>query len=359
MEERPENAIPKVHMDYCFMGRKSDDLQHILVARYRDTRMIVSFLVQKKGAVDDSVIRRLLQFFRELGYQENKVVVRSDQESPMLAVTERGEAQTISEHSPMRSSGSKGVVERAIKEVEYQVRTMKSAIDQSVKTDIGAESNILTWMIECAGVLINWYLVGKDGKAAYECLKGIGFAVTVMFRRVPLPGKLAKLESLWENGILAGYRAQSGEYMVICDNGVYKTRTIRRSPKEERWDRAAIEEVRFTSWMIKERSAKDEFNGCQEQEHRASVDVEVNKDIEVELTLPPRYVDPTHRRIYITKAVVDKFGGTDGCLGCTTALLGGTGVAHNEQCRERIEKLMRKDPSEKPGEGRSSSRITG
>ena len=28
-EERPENAIPEVPMDYCFMGRKSDDVQPI------------------------------------------------------------------------------------------------------------------------------------------------------------------------------------------------------------------------------------------------------------------------------------------------------------------------------------------
>ena len=28
-EERPENATPEVHMDYCFMGRKSDDVQPI------------------------------------------------------------------------------------------------------------------------------------------------------------------------------------------------------------------------------------------------------------------------------------------------------------------------------------------
>ena len=118
-EERPEKAIPEVHMDYCFMERKSDDVQPMLVARDRDTRMTVSFLVQKKGAVDDYVIRRLLQFLRELGYRENKVVVRSDQESPMRAVAEklakeRGEAQTILEHSPVRSWGSNGV-ERASK----------------------------------------------------------------------------------------------------------------------------------------------------------------------------------------------------------------------------------------------------
>ena len=80
---------------------------------------------------------------------------------------------------------------------------MNSALDQSVKTDIGAESNIRTWMIQFAGVLINRYLVGKDGKTAYERLKekaskmlGIGFAETVMLRRVLLPGKLAKLEPL-------------------------------------------------------------------------------------------------------------------------------------------------------------------
>ena len=124
---------------------------------------------------------------------------------------ERCEAKTAKEHSPVRSSGSNGVVERAIKEVEYQVRTMKPALDQNVITDIGAESSILTWMIEFASVLINRYLVGKDVKTAYERLKGkaskmlgIGFAETVMFRRVPLPGKMAKLESLWEKGILAG-----------------------------------------------------------------------------------------------------------------------------------------------------------
>ena len=89
------------------------------------------------------------------------------------------------------------------------------------------------------------------------------------------------------------------------------------------------------------------LNGSQEQEHKASVDIEINKDIEVELKLHPRHVDPNPRRVYITNAVVEKFGGTDGVLVAQPLCSEGTGVAHNEQCRERIEKLMRKDPSEK------------
>jgi hypothetical protein len=33
---RPESAIPEIHMDYCFVGRKSEDAQPIFVARDRD-----------------------------------------------------------------------------------------------------------------------------------------------------------------------------------------------------------------------------------------------------------------------------------------------------------------------------------
>ena len=46
------------------------------------------------------------------------------------------------------------------------------------------------------------------------------------------------------------------------------------------------------------------------------------------------------------KAEHEKFGGTEGCFGCTTAMLGGKGVVHSERCRERIEEHIRKDPTE-------------
>ena len=121
------------------MDRKSDDVRPILVARDRVTRMTVSFLVQRKGVVNDNTIKRLLQFSQELGYHENKVVFQFDQESPMWAVVE-SEAQTSMKHSAVRSS-------------------------------IGLRP------------------VCEHGKAS--TMLGIGFAKTVMFRRVPLFGKLA------------------------------------------------------------------------------------------------------------------------------------------------------------------------
>ena len=68
------------------------------------------------------------------------------------------------------------------------------------------------------------------------------------------------------------------EHVVIGEDGVYKTRTIRRVPEEERWDRAAVEEVKFTPWMFKERSAKEKLDGSQEDGHRTSMDTKINKE---------------------------------------------------------------------------------
>ena len=76
-------------------------------------------------------------------------MIRSDQKSLMRAVVEklakeRSEAQTVVEYSPVRSSGSNGVVERAINEEDHQVRTIKTGPDQNVNTDSGVASSILT-----------------------------------------------------------------------------------------------------------------------------------------------------------------------------------------------------------------------
>ena len=202
---RDEEGVAEVHMDYCFIGTRTEETQPVLVVRERDSRMMLSFLVREKGASDPYVIKRVLAFLTEIGHVGNKLIIKTDQESSIKAVAEkvaaeRADAQTIIEHSPVRSSGSNGIIERGIKEFEYHVRSMKSALDERLGSSILADSNILPWMIEFSSVLINRYLVGKDGKTAYERLKGksskmfgFEFAEMVHFRRIPLPGRLGKL----------------------------------------------------------------------------------------------------------------------------------------------------------------------
>ena len=75
---------------------------------------------------------------KEIGHTSN-VIMKCDQESSIKAVVdkvaERREGQTVMEHSPVRSSGSNGIIERGIKDVEYQIRCMKSALDDRIRTD--------------------------------------------------------------------------------------------------------------------------------------------------------------------------------------------------------------------------------
>ena len=71
------------------MGGRSEDAQPIMVARDRDTRMTLSFLVREKGAADPYVVRRLMAFIKEVGHEGQRIVVKCDQESPIRALVDK------------------------------------------------------------------------------------------------------------------------------------------------------------------------------------------------------------------------------------------------------------------------------
>ena len=75
---------------------------------------------------------------------------------------------------------------------------------------------------------------------------GFEFGERVLFRRVPVSAKLARLDSLWNIGVFVGYRSTTGEYMVVTPEGAWKTRTLRRQPEEERWRREDVESMKYT-----------------------------------------------------------------------------------------------------------------
>ena len=355
---RDLDAVPELHVDYCFMGKKEEKAQPILVARDRDTKMTLSFLVKEKGAVDMYVVKRIMAFLKELGYEGIKIIIKSDQESPIKAVIDKvmqlREGATVPEHSPVRSSGSNGIIERAIKEVESRVRCMKSALDERIGGDLSAKSNVLPWMVEFASVLINRYLVGRDGKTAYERAKGksskmlgFEFAERVHFRRAPTPGRLGKLDTLWHHGVFVGYRSISGEYMVVTEEGAYKTRTMRRMPFEERWSKEAVENLKYTPWRVKDPS-DDREGGYKDRDHVPDLQIDVDKSVLPEAAFGPAPPsEPIPRRVYITKATLERHGITDGCLGCAQHVLGGPSMPHSEDCRKRIEQSMRADPEDR------------
>ena len=232
--------------------------------------------------------------------------------------------------------------------VQGQLRAMKSALDTRVGVDIRSTSNILPWMVEYASVLINRYLVEKDGKTAYERFRvkksrmlGFEFGESVQFRRIPLRGRLGKLDRLWQTGLFVGYRTQSGEYMVANSEGVFKTRTMKRIPENERWNKSEIEGMPWTSLKFKTSGG----TGSPGESDRAGLDsfLDIEIDKSISMPAPPRVEqDAMSRRVYITRAVLNQYGITDGCVGCANSTIGGTGILHSEECCRRIEKEMKK-----------------
>ena len=55
----------------------------------------------------------------------------------------------------------------------------------------------------------------------------------------------------------------------------------------------------------------------------------------------PEIPESIARRMYIKKTDIEKFGETDGCLGCRNIMLGKPLQSHTQACRDRIEGHLR------------------
>eukprot|EP00973_Karenia_brevis_P060106 8363290-Karenia_brevis.AAC.1 len=60
--------------------------------------------------------------------------------------------------------------------------------------------------------------------------------------------KLEKIESRWEYGIFAGVNRRSNEFVISTVNGIVKSGSIKRIPKEERWGEHNLRWVKSAPW---------------------------------------------------------------------------------------------------------------
>ena len=199
-----------VHVDYCFMGSKGDATTRcIVVAKDYEHKCVMASVVLVKGLSHELPAKRIVAFIRELGLEGQDLVLRSDQEPALQdLLAEVGKRQTPAKTfygvSPVGSSASNGVAERGVQTVEGQVRVLKDALE----TEILSNHNILAWLVEFAGTVVNRYEVGRDGKTPYERLRGkqsrligLEFGEKVNFGRTAVGAKMAKLDSLWSDGV--------------------------------------------------------------------------------------------------------------------------------------------------------------
>lgn len=68
-----------------------------------------------------------------------------------------------------------------------------------------------------------------------------------------------KLEARWSTGIFCGIRLNTTEKVVATENGIVVVQSIRRKPKEFRWDPDLFKKVKGTPWApVPGRAARPE-----------------------------------------------------------------------------------------------------
>ena len=177
--------------------------------------------VPMKGSMGQLALDKALELIAEAGDANQRIMVKTDQEASVKAliedlVAQREEGRTIVEESPVQSSGSNGVVERAAQSIEGQIRVVLMALEEKIGRQLDPEEAVVTFIPEYSAYVLNRLEVGKDGKTAYERTRGkkatvvgLEFGEKVLWRKNKA-NKMAKLRSRWAYGIFVGVKTKSG-----------------------------------------------------------------------------------------------------------------------------------------------------
>ena len=263
-----EPTTYSIHMDYWFM-RDAVDSENVTVITYKEkVNKAYGAHVSKKKGFESGAADRMIKNMESWGVN-GKLIVKADQEPAIQAIAKeikkKRADETIPEASKKYDSPSNGIAERAVQSVEGQVRAMKLALEKRVDAKIPVDHKIMTWLVECAAEHMNKFLVGEDGRTAYERIKGkkyrgevVEFGRRVMYR---IPGKTqgGLMEERRVQGVWLGKRALSDEHIVAMDDGkICVTSAVRLLPDSESWNKDLIDKLKGTPWDPKGEEDEDE-----------------------------------------------------------------------------------------------------
>ena len=143
------------------------------------------------------------------------------------------EGRMIPEESLVKSSGSNGIVERGVQEIEGGIRALLLGLQERIGRKIDARERIVSFIPEYVAYLFDRLTQGEDGKVPYERIRGkkptilgLEFGEKLLYK-VKKGSKLEKINERWEHGIFLGVRRKSNELWIGTRDGIESPRSSR------------------------------------------------------------------------------------------------------------------------------------
>ena len=163
---------------------------------------------------------------------------------------------------------------------------------------------------------------GADGRTAYELRRGRPCRAPLVFfgeRGLCLPRnrRPSRLASGPVDGIFLALKDNTNEYLCYAPDWkrIIAAQSLRRLSPEERCNADMFNQIEGTPWCLNVHASPD---APVRQPISMSADPVVPRE-----ELPPASSRQfARRRLYITPAILDKYGRTDGCPGCLAGTLG-------------------------------------
>ena len=313
-----------------------------------------------KGSSGKFAVDKAIEFVKEVGDEKEKIIMKTDQEPSIKYFVKdfleaRDSGRTVVEESLVGSSGSNGVVERSVGSLEGQIRAIFLGLGERLQLELDPRLPIVAFIPEYAAYLLNRLEVGKDGRTAYERVKGKKATVLgvefgeKLLCKVKFQGAQAKIEARWEPGIFVGVRQRSGEMWVSVKGKVFAVRSVRRLPVDERWGPDCVKWVDRVPWN-KYKDAEDADGEVPEEMLVEPISGESRGTEDGVVVIQTRKVPP--RQFHIRKDDAERHGYTRGCAGCSSWFRGSTRQPHSEACRNRFRELLKDEAKFQNAEAR-------
>ena len=255
-QDGQEGDIPEAGLDYGYRSNRKGKVLLMIVGKGRKIQCYCASFLPSKGAADYAA-SRLAGWLRGLAWKRQ--VVRSDNESPLLALLRAASAslpgvEVVEKTCPEGDSAANGLAEVAVREVKCQVRAVRSQLEERLGQRLDVKDPLYSWIPRHSANCINRYRVLNDGKTSERRRTGrqwkrqeLEFGEVTMFRPV-LPKAQPSSEDRMIQGVYVGHHERTGATLLLTPEGVRRGIRVQRLPETDRWNMDFIKTCRGCPW---------------------------------------------------------------------------------------------------------------